>query len=41
MSQFPGFGEFEVIVLFMEVTMAMVNDSHNAHNMISLTSKVT
>ena len=39
MSQFPGFGEFEAIVLFMEVTM--VNDSHNAHNMMSLTSKVT
>ena len=35
---FPGIGEFDAIVLIMEVTL--VNDYHYAHNMISLTSKV-
>ena len=39
MSQFLGTDEFEVIVLYMEVTMA--NDYHNAHNTIPLTSKTT
>ena len=39
MSQFLGSDEFEVIVLYTEVTM--VNDYHNAHNTIYLTSKTT
>ena len=39
MSQFPDNGEFEVNVLYMEVTM--VNGYHYAYNTISLTLKLT
>ena len=39
MSQFLGTGEFEVIVLYMEVSM--VNDYHYAHKIIFPTSKAT
>ena len=33
----PGIGVFEAIVLNIKVTL--INDNHNAHNIISLTSK--
>ena len=39
MSQFPGIGEFEAIVLYMEFTMD--NDYHYALITIYLTSKLT
>ena len=39
MSRFPGIGVFEIVALYMKVTM--VNDYNYAHNKTSLTSKVT
>ena len=39
MSQFPGTGEFEAIILHMEFTMD--NDNHYALSTIYLTSKLT
>ena len=39
MSWFPGIGVFEIVALYMKVTM--VNDYNYAYNKTSLTSKAT